>query len=146
VKKILVAIDESKVSEAVLQKAKTIATMFESDVLVITAIQKLAPSHHYRFGADFTHYDLVNSQAEDDAKKVLAHAKEVLEGIPGKCTTQIVHGNSASMILEMAEIKEPDLLIMGSRGLGGFKRIMLGSVSTKVLHHATCDVMIVRDR
>lgn len=87
----------------------------------------------------------MNAQSEDNAKKLLAHAKEVLEGIPGKCTTQIVHGNPADMILEMAEIKEPDLLIMGSRGLGGFKRAMLGSVSTKVLHHATCDVMIVRE-
>lgn len=144
-KKILVAIDESKVSEVVLEKAKALATVFEADVLVTTAIQKLAPSHHYRFGADFTHYDLVNAQSEDNAKKLLAHAKEVLEGIPGKCTTQIVHGNPADMIIEMADIKEPDLLIMGSRGLGGFKRAMLGSVSTKVLHHATCDVMIVRD-
>ncbi len=144
--KILVAIDESKVSETVLEKAKKIATMFESEVLVVTAIQKLAPSHYYRFGADFTHYDLVNAQAEDNAKKLLAHAKEVLKSIPGKCTTQVVHGNPADVILEMTEIKEPALLIMGSRGLGGFKRAMLGSVSTKVLHHATCDVMIIKDQ
>ena len=51
-------------------------------------------------------------------------------------------------MLKLAKAKEEDifydLIIMGSRGLGAFKELLLGSVSFKVMHHAKCPVMIVR--
>jgi nucleotide-binding universal stress UspA family protein len=53
-------------------------------------------------------------------------------------------GDPASVIIEVANDEKPDLLVMGSRGLGGMQRLLLGSVSQKVSHSAGCTVTIVK--
>jgi nucleotide-binding universal stress UspA family protein len=54
----------------------------------------------------------------------------------------VVEGNAAQAILETA--KHADLLVVGNRGHGGFADALIGSVSTNILHHATCPVLVVR--
>jgi nucleotide-binding universal stress UspA family protein len=53
-------------------------------------------------------------------------------------------GNAADVILEEAEESGADLIIIGTRGHNVAKRLLLGSVSTNVVHHAPCDVLVVR--
>lgn len=53
-------------------------------------------------------------------------------------------GSPASKIIEIAEQEKADLIVLGSRGLGGVGRFLLGSVSDRVLHHAHCSVLIVK--
>jgi nucleotide-binding universal stress UspA family protein len=48
------------------------------------------------------------------------------------------------VILEVADEEKPDLLVMGSRGLGGIQRLLTGSVSQKVYNSAGCTVIVVR--
>ncbi|XAS65589.1 universal stress protein [Pseudarthrobacter sp. So.54] len=60
-------------------------------------------------------------------------------------TGQIVHSDSpASAILDAAQ--DADLVVVGSRGHGGFPALHLGSVSTQVINHAPCPVLVVRPR
>ncbi|MDW7670248.1 MAG: universal stress protein [Bacillota bacterium] len=143
-KKILVAIDESEVSEQVLQEARILAEKLNSDVLVMTVIPRVVEAFNYRFGSDFGRPHLDGKVSESMAEKMLEYAGEVFREFKGKFDTLSVSGDPAEEILLVADQEQPDLLIMGNRGLSGFTRIMLGSVSTKVLHHATCDVMIVK--
>lgn len=144
-KKILVAIDESEVSEQVLQEAQNMAEKFNSDVLVMTVIPRIVQAFHYRFGSDFGRPHLESEISETMAEKMLEHAGEVFKEFAGKFDTLTVSGDPAEEILKVADREQPDLLIMGNRGLSGFTRVMLGSVSTKVLHHANCTVMIVKN-
>ena len=53
-------------------------------------------------------------------------------------------GHPAEVIIEVAKQEQADLIVVGSRGLTGIKRYLLGSVSSKVSEHASCSVMIVR--
>jgi nucleotide-binding universal stress UspA family protein len=86
---------------------------------------------------------------------LLSHQTEIQDAILKK-TTPIFEGAGvpfeairewgapAEKIITIAEHNNADLIIMGSRGLGGFASLLLGSVSDRVLHHATCPVLIVR--
>ena len=58
--------------------------------------------------------------------------------------TKLLQGNPGSTILDYCEKEKYDIIIMGSRGMGKFKELVLGSVSNKVLHHSSCPVMIIR--
>ena len=66
-----------------------------------------------------------------------------MERYPDVNVTSMVHrGGPAHVILAASE--DAELLVVGSRGLGGFRGLLLGSVSQAVLHHATCPVAVVR--
>jgi nucleotide-binding universal stress UspA family protein len=76
--------------------------------------------------------------------KALAEAREYLEGrgITGVYIEGT--GNPADVIVQEAEESGADLIVVGTRGLSAARRAILGSVSTNVVHHATCDVLVVR--
>lgn len=59
-------------------------------------------------------------------------------------TTATAVGNPSREIVDYARRNEVDLIVMGSRGLSQFGELLLGSVSSQVVHHATCSVVIAR--
>lgn len=61
-----------------------------------------------------------------------------------KITGEVIQGSPKQVIVEEAESWGADLIVMGSRGLGAWNRLLLGSVSNAVVHHAKCSVEIVR--
>lgn len=61
-----------------------------------------------------------------------------------RITTAAIKGSPTEVIVDEAERWRADLIVIGSRGLGAWRRMMLGSVSNAVLHHAKCSVEIVR--
>lgn len=81
--------------------------------------------------------------AVDTAQARLAASNAAREA-PLDLTSDIVLGHPQNTILEEAERWGADLILLGSRGLGGFKRFLLGSVSTAVAMHANCSVEIAR--
>ena len=95
------------------------------------------------------------SQREDDAQsalvlriigeEILAQAKiRAIDLGARRVSTCSRVGDYADQILDVAEAEHPALIVLGSRGLGRLRGALLGSVSQKVLHHATCTVMVVR--
>jgi len=58
--------------------------------------------------------------------------------------TELIEGNPAEAIIEVAKTRNSDVIIMGSRGLGRLAGLLLGSTSQKVVSHAPCPVLIVR--
>lgn len=76
------------------------------------------------------------AQAETD--KVLA---ELAKPRPESVTVKAVHGFPAQELIDAG--KGADMVVLGSRGAGGFARLMMGSVASQVTHHAHCAVLIV---
>ena len=79
-----------------------------------------------------------------EADKILQKALEAVGKIPGEVLTEILEGSPAEAILDVANTRKVDLIVMGSRGLGQFTGLLLGGQSQKVVMHAPCPVLIVR--
>ena len=77
--------------------------------------------------------------AQEAADKTMA---ELGDAAPPSVTVQATIGQAATELIEAS--KDADLLVVGSRGVGGFTRLILGSTSGQVTQHAHCPVVIVR--
>jgi len=74
---------------------------------------------------------------------ILDKAKKMLGGITFKVDVELLYGSEAEAILKAAENRQADLIVMGTRGFGAVKGMLVGSVSRKVIHLAACPVMVV---
>jgi nucleotide-binding universal stress UspA family protein len=137
-KKILVAVDGSPDAQQALIYARDLALRDGAKVILVHAFepvptflgdpwQEQVTAQHV-----FAGHEVVNSAAETLEEAGLQIVVEVLEGPP------------ADAILRVAEVRECDLIVMGSRGHGTLASLLLGSVSHRVLAHAHAPVMIVR--
>jgi nucleotide-binding universal stress UspA family protein len=94
---------------------------------------------------------VTGSTGKDYYDQVEADAREFLEGIMSKAPSTdglevewlAVPGNPAEVLIEAS--RGAALLVVGSRGVGGFKGLMMGSVSTQCVHHSHCPVLVVRE-
>jgi nucleotide-binding universal stress UspA family protein len=134
---IVVGIDGSPSSIAALRWALDEAAKTGSTVKAVMAWE--VPTNWGKKVPVYPGDDLGEKAAEALAGIVDAAAA----GRPGVNVTQTVaKGHPARVLLDESE--GADLLAVGQRGLGGFTGAMLGSVSQKCLHHATCPVLVVR--
>jgi nucleotide-binding universal stress UspA family protein len=80
----------------------------------------------------------------EDVEATLRDAAEELEEAGIDVETFAREGDPADAILDVAEERGADLIVVGNKGMTGAKRFLLGSVPNKVSHHAPCSVLIVR--
>ena len=82
------------------------------------------------------------------AERLAAVVAEVSEGVPGaadvRVEQEVVEGHAAEVLVR--ESSDEQMLVVGSRGRGGLKGMLLGSVSQACAHHAVCPLVIVRPR
>ncbi len=89
-------------------------------------------------GADQEDVDKIRNAAQEAAAKTAA---EIGQPQPPSVTVRAVAGFPAHELIESS--REAELLVLGSRGAGGFARLTLGSVSSQVVHYAHCPVVVV---
>ena len=139
---IVVGIDASPHSMAALSWAMREASAKKVPLTVVT-VEVVAASGwggSQVYGADFE----LRDKAQKAAEEAVAGATKTLGAdAPESVTVQALLGQPAEQLIEAA--KEADQLVLGRRGLGGFNRLMLGSVTSQVVHHATCPVTIIPD-
>jgi nucleotide-binding universal stress UspA family protein len=80
----------------------------------------------------------------EDVEATLRDAAEDLEETGIRVETFAREGDPADAILDVAEERGADLIVVGNKGMTGAKRFLLGSVPNKVSHHAPCSVLIIR--
>jgi len=148
IKKILVAIDGSNLAYESLDYALDLARKYSAEVMVLTVIQMPSDSVLEQ-GTAFTS---ISSQSyreklENYHKEILSEAaKKAKKSSPQiHFTTKLVEGRPADKIVETAKLESCNLIVMGSRGLGGIKEFFLGSVSDRVADEAPCPVLIIKN-
>ena len=135
--KILVAIDGSESAKKAFTKSIFLAIKCNASLDLVHVVS-------CELGGDSaTTFELIE-QHQAKAKTILeGYRKEALKNnIP--IELMIKQGDPAQIIIEIANSKNYDLIITGSRGMSAFKELLLGSVALKVMHHVQCPVMVVR--
>jgi nucleotide-binding universal stress UspA family protein len=139
--RIVLAVDGSPVST---RAARHVASLHKQlavkpDVIVLYADAPLLRSVAMSFGTRG-----VDKYHADNGKFALKGAKPVLARAGVAFTEKVLVGDPAPTILKFIRSSKCDLLVMGSRGRGAFKSLVLGSVATKVLSQCDVPVTIVR--
>jgi nucleotide-binding universal stress UspA family protein len=88
--------------------------------------------------------DQVLEGNEEVGKHIIAEATRWATEAGMECETELAWGRVPDVICRVAEERACDLIIVGSRGLTGFKRLMLGSISNAVAAKAPCPVLIIK--
>jgi nucleotide-binding universal stress UspA family protein len=140
---IIVGVDGSRHSRRALDWAVSEAAARHAPLTVLTVHQAVAG---YWDGTVPVLYSEDPSLTEQARKEVQQETDDVLDKLgagsrPPSVTVRAVTGLPAEELLVAAE--QADLLVVGARGAGGFKRLLLGSVSTHATHHAHCPVVVV---
>ena len=138
-KNILVATDGSADAVRAAEAAAEIAASFGSQVTLLAVYSvpvMLAP--------ETTFVELDQETMRETLDNVLRRTAAPLVQRNVKFETRTEVGNPAAMIVNVAESIKADLLVVGSHGVGGLRRFLLGSVSDRVGHYAHCTVMIVK--
>ena len=132
--RILIAYDGSDASRRALERVTRFMT--EADVAIVTVAPPIYRDPPYSGYAD--------PKDEEEQRHLLFAAREELERAGVTATGFAPVGDPADEILAAAKAFEAELVVIGARSLSAVGRLVLGSVSTKVMHESESDVLIVK--
>jgi nucleotide-binding universal stress UspA family protein len=138
--RILVAYDGSEHSQKAAVIAGDMARACKSKEVWLICVQDVVP---YGLGES---YVLINELIDEQTRRgeeMLKSARKTLgDGL--EIHSELLFGSPAERILEYAESKKSDLIVMGTRGRSGLAGLLLGSQVQKVITHSTCPVLAVK--
>lgn len=144
-KKILVPLDGSPMAELAVQPAVTLANTSEGELIllrstkpVFTSLPEYAGEYEWAWPAES--YD----ESHEAAQRYLDNLNAEASASKAAVRRRVVDGDEAGAIIGIAEAEDVDLIVMTSHGRSGARRKLLGSVTERVLHHASCPVMVIR--
>jgi nucleotide-binding universal stress UspA family protein len=148
--KILLATDGSSEARLATRTAVDLAQKTDSELHVIHAFDVALIALLYPEATDLKGVKVPEPILEEDLQR---HAREVLDTEVARIRSaggtiahsHLVMGEVAREIVHLAEEIGVGLIVMGSRGRGGLRRALMGSVSESVVRHAHCPVMVVRE-
>lgn len=135
-KTILIAVDGSPGAQSAARIGGEMAEGRDAQVLLVHA----APLPSLSPGQPLSEETLSNMEETADA--AFSEAERILADLNVKAERTVLAGAAADVILSVAEDRGADLIVVGHRGYGAMKRFILGSVSSKLAHHARCALLL----
>jgi nucleotide-binding universal stress UspA family protein len=165
IKKILYATDMSESARQALAYAVSLAGLYKAGITIVHVLEESAgmeASVMYHVGPE--RWAEIKKQHENNARSAIigkqredspamkAALKEIYQGVPDKFENQslnfddvvVKRGNPVDVIIDTAEKKRCDLIVLGTHGHGGLAKMMLGSTAQKVLKQSKVPVLVVR--
>lgn len=141
-KKLLLPVDSSSVPERLITYLKDFVTCLDYEVTLLNVIPLDRNLVH---GDLIGVYDLNREKFEDTAQEMLSLVEAALREA-GITNIKKMHvtGDPAQMIVRIAETEDFHLVMMCTHGMGAAKRLLIGSVTNKVVHHSEIPVMVIR--
>ena len=138
IKLIILALDGSGHSLKALDYARELTEKHGSKLILL---------HAYRATSDLIGTEGFNqlvAKRKKAGEEIIQDARSRLEQASFELEEELLEGPAADAIVSVAETRNADLVVMGTRGMGSFKGLLFGSISTKVTHHAPCSVLVVQ--
>jgi nucleotide-binding universal stress UspA family protein len=141
---IVVGVDGSEGGAAALEFAAGEAAFRGARLRIVSAWHVPAMAYGGEFGPplDPATWDAFRMGAQKVADDALAAVKKLQPSLDAEALA--VQGQAADVLLE--QVADAALIVVGRRGLGGFRSLLLGSVSQQVVQHATCPVIVVNQQ
>jgi nucleotide-binding universal stress UspA family protein len=141
--RILLATDGSEESELAATRAVDIAEKTDSELHVVHV--GVVPSFLVSYPGTLGYERRLYDQIEEESRQLLRELSWRVKVVGGTVAgTHLRMGQVALEIVALAEELGVGLIVIGSRGLGGVRRALMGSVSDSVVRHAHCPVLVVR--
>jgi nucleotide-binding universal stress UspA family protein len=137
--RILLAVDGSEHGYNAARMAADMARAMNSEKLRIVVAYDRIPSYL----GEPNLQNAINARLLE-AQDILQQTVEAVGDVPAEVHTELIEGDAAEAIIDVATTRNSDVIVMGSRGLGRLSGLVLGSTSQKVVSHAPCPVLIVR--
>lgn len=144
IRQILLPLDGSPLAEAALGHAEQIAQQTGAAISLVRVVEPLSSWQKALLAEHGFSEKLLDEERSAEAHRYLAQVHERLQ------TTQIAHrsqvymGGAAEVILTLLDKEAIDLAVMSTHGLSGYSRWVYGSIASKVLHNATCPLLLLR--
>ena len=147
--KILVATDGSDFSKAAINMLANIVAKPENTSLkIISAVERPTPMAVEPFAVSAEYYNETEKMLSEQAREYVEQAETQIHSLfPNgalNLTAEVIMGSPRRVIVEEAQQWGADLIVVGSHGYSFWSRVMLGSVSNSIVHHAPCSVLVVR--
>ena len=145
---LLLATDGTDYSEDALKTVSLFSFKDGDAIKIISVIDMALPVSIDIYGGFIPPNIEVEKTVRDNADKILVEAANKIRAFTTdkkvNVSTDVLFGSPESRIVETAEEIKADLIIVGSHGYNSWERLLLGSVSDSVVHHAPCSVLVVR--
>lgn len=148
--KILVATDGTEHSREALNAVLSFNLSNGDEIKLISVVDMAIPPTVDLYGGFLPATNEFETAVRSNSEKIVEEARQYLEVriLNAKIiiSTASLSGSPDSRIVETAEAMNADLIIVGSHGYNRWERLLLGSVSDSVVHHAPCSVLVVRSK
>ncbi len=135
---IIYATDGSEHARKALAYARDLSKLHEAKLFVVHAYPAVSDLLGYR------EYDLVLAHRLGHGQEIIDEVEKEFESTGVPVEVELLEGPMAEAILRVADARKADLIVLGARGRSSLQGLLLGSISQKVIQHATCPVLVVR--
>ena len=143
--KVVVAFDGSKDSMRAIKLAGSFASIYGSEISLVHVYSSPAIGFSAASGIPIPDYKPLEDAKKEASRKVLSEGLRVASSQGLKAKGELIEAPSVvEALVDFATKERADLIIAGTRGMTGFKKLILGSVSSGLVNHAPCNVLIAR--
>lgn len=146
--RVLFATDGGKQSDMAFAAIKRLSLADGDEIKLISVVDMALPMAIDLYGGYLPDTSDLEKAARENAVKIVESGAEKVRSFadPEKVqiSTDVLFGSPESRIVETAEEWKADLIVVGSHGYSRWERLLLGSVSDSVVHHAPCSVLVIR--
>ncbi len=138
--RVLLAVDGS---EYALEAARSLAFFAQAKEYMVLHVVNVPSMPYYTSSAPVLSSE-IDEKLRQDGEALVAHIASILPVEAWRIRTRVLTGAAANGILSMAQDEDADLIVIGARGTGLIEELVLGSVSHRVVTHAHCPTLMVK--